>query len=50
MRFAEIGSEYLGPLASRFADAAERARDFVNSAEGAQKIRGWIEGGLTALS
>ncbi|MEU9821615.1 hypothetical protein ACIGG9_24835 [Pseudonocardia alni] len=50
VRFGEIGSEYLTPLASKFADAAERARDFVDSTEGAKKIRGWIENGLTALS
>lgn len=44
-----IGSAFLPGLASGFADAAERAAAFVNSAAGAEKIRGWIAGGLEAI-
>lgn len=44
-----ISAQVFEPLTRGAGDAAKRFADFVNSAEGATKIKGWIESGVQAL-
>ncbi|WP_143105401.1 hypothetical protein [Pseudonocardia ammonioxydans] len=47
--FSTIGSEYLPAIGRYIREGSESFAAFVNSAEGTAKIRGWIDGGITAL-
>lgn len=44
-----ISAQVFEPLTRGAGDAAKRFADFVNSAEGATKIKAWIESGVQAL-
>lgn len=44
-----IGAQAIEPLTEGLGDSAQRMADFVNSAEGAKKIRGWIDRGVQSF-
>lgn len=47
---AKIGLEAIAPMTQGLGAAAQRMAAFTSSAEGAAKIRGWIQGAFTAIS